>query len=1155
MKPTPFCFRYPFHQAVFTPVGFNTLLPYPAISALFICFLYRTMINKRFLLWFTLAIALVITVGITAYSALKKQAGQEGWVEHTYQIINRADKFARLVIDMETGQRGFRATGDASYLEHYRALHADLTVSVDSLKSAIQTNDEEVGHVDQLRSKVNQLDQFWQSQSTGLKKPDPELNRNITAREKELTDGVLTDVNAVGIAAQHLLAERQKEKKGAMQQAVITISIGTLLILFVVGGLIRLVILEYRSRTRAEKDLNDKYEELNQVNEVTNSTNWLLDGLRRINDSLMGNDTLDDLVQNFLDALSTYLKLPCAVCYTYDAGRHQLVCAGSVAISKDNLPPFKPGEGLAGAAATRRHITVIEEIPAGYWQINSGTGAAAPDTLIFLPLWKKNDLIGVIEFGCFGQSAERVVALLQDMSVNIALGISSAQMLSITQDQRNILEVQQEELRQSNEELQVQTEELQASQEELRVKEEELTMLNLTLEEKTESLEVAALEMQRKNDDLERSGKYKSEFLANMSHELRTPLNSILILTALMQENKDQNLSDRQRENLRIVYQSGSDLLTLINDILDLSKIEAGKVEFMVDEFAVSDMADDMKRAFTAVAEKKQVRFLINTTNIATAKIHTDRQRLGQVVKNLLSNAFKFTPHNGKVELTFEAIQHTLNISVSDTGVGIPVDKQQLIFEAFQQADGATTRRYGGTGLGLSISKELISRLGGRIGVQSAVGTGSAFTVSMPLNAANLSAAEPDEAPSTITEQTQIKDDRTALVPSQRSILIIEDDVNFARTVNDYAADRGFKTIIALSGDEGLFYARKYRPSAIVLDLGLPVISGQHILKILKGDPELQHIPVHVISAMDGLGLPSDGIESFVQKPVNPQQLALTFGSIETYIRQHYKKVLILSDENSILRPFLVTLSESNLAGTIYDITNSFEGALDILKARDADCLVIDIGKDYDQALQQLQKLHAAAPDVHIIACFDHQPGPDAAKRFQPYTNTLIGPSEQAGKRLLDEVELFLHRMSERNTVKVPEQFSGEPDTVFADKTILLADDDMRNIYALSALLEGHGMHIITAEHGREAVELLNRNPEIDLVLMDIMMPEMDGYEATRQIRSNPKNERLPIIALTAKAMLGDREKCLAAGASDYITKPVNNQQLLSLLRVWLSAK
>lgn len=1114
------------------------------------------MINKRFLLWFTLAIGLVITVGITAYSALKKQAGQEGWVEHTYQIITRADKLSRLVIDMETGQRGFRATGDASYLAHYQALRGDLPVAVDSLKGAILTNDEEVGHVDQLRGKVNQLDQFWQSQSIELKKTGPELNRIITAKEKDLTDVVLADVNTIGTAAQRLLTERQKEKAGAMQQAVVTISIGTILILLAVGGLIRLVVLEYHSRTRAEKELNDKYDELNRVNQETNSTNWLLDGIRQINDSLMGNDTLDGLVQSCLDSLSAFLKLPCAVCYTYDTARHELVCAGSIAVAKHKLLPFKAGEGLAGAAATRRHITVIEEVPAGYWQITSGTGAAAPDTLIFLPLWKKNDLIGIIEFGGFGQSAGKAVALLQDMSVNIALGISSAQMLSITQDQRNILEVQQEELRQSNEELQVQTEELQASQEELRVKEEDLTMLNLALEEKTESLEVAAIEMQRKNDDLERSGKYKSEFLANMSHELRTPLNSILILTALMQENKAGNLDNRQRENLRIVYQSGSDLLTLINDILDLSKIEAGKVEFMIDELAVSDIADELKRSFAAVADKKQIRFWVNTTNIGATKVHTDRQRLGQVIKNLLSNAFKFTPNSGKVELTFEAVDQTLNISVSDTGVGIPPDKQQLIFEAFQQADGATTRRYGGTGLGLSISKELVSRLGGRISVQSAVGTGSVFTVSMPLNAANPADAEIDITPSsTVTEQTQIKDDRTVLMPSQRSILIIEDDVNFARTVNDFAADRGFKTIIALSGDEGLFYARKYRPSAIVLDLGLPVISGQHILKTLKGDPELQHIPIHVISAMDGLGMPQDGIESFVQKPVNPQQLALAFGSIETYIRQHYKKVLILSSEGSTLRPFLATMSESNLPGTIYDMTDSFDLTLQSLLTGDADCLIIDIGKGYDEALQQLQKIRAAAPNVHIIACFDHQPSPDTAKRFQPFTNTLIGPSEQAGKRLLDEVELFLHRMTERNTVKVPEQFGSEPDTVFTDKTILVADDDMRNIYALSALLEGHGMHIITAEHGREAVDLLRKHPETDLVLMDIMMPEMDGYEATRQIRSNPKNERLPIIALTAKAMLGDREKCLAAGASDYITKPVNNQQLLSLLRVWLSAK
>ncbi|OOQ61419.1 hybrid sensor histidine kinase/response regulator [Mucilaginibacter pedocola] len=961
-------------------------------------------------------------------------------------------------------------------------------------------------------------------------------------------------VAVVGITAYSSLKQQAARDLLASSQSIFTVGIGTILILLVVIGLMRVVIVESRNRAKAEQELNEKYDELNRINDITSATNWQLDGIRQIKNSLMGNDTLEELVKSTLDALAAYLGLPCAVCYTLDTEHHTLVCAGTVGVPMANVHKVKLGEGLVGAAANRRQLSVVDNVPAGYWQMASGSGAALPDTLIFLPLWKKDELIGLIEFGGFGGEVKRVTTLLQDMAVNIALGISAARLQDITESQRNVLEAQQEELRQSNEELGLQAEELMASEEDLKIKEEELTRINQVLEEKTESLEVAGVEMQRKNDDLERSGKYKSEFLANMSHELRTPLNSVLILTALMQENKDKNLTDRQLDNLRIVYQSGADLLNLINDVLDLSKIEAGKVEFNILEVGIETMAADMKQAFTAVAAKKHINFVINNSTPAQFSIQTDKQRLGQVVKNLLSNAFKFTPDKGRVELSFSATENALQISVSDTGVGIPQEKQQLIFEAFQQADGATTRRYGGTGLGLSISKELVARLGGRIGVASTPGSGSTFTVTLPL-------VQPDGATGTIEpeegihEQTQLKDDREALLPSQRSLLIIEDDVNFARTVSDYAADRGFKTIIALTGDEGLFYARKYLPSAIIIDLNLPVISGQHILRTLKADSELQHIPVHVISALDGLDLPARHIEAFVQKPVSAQELAFTFSGIETYIRQHYKKVLLFSADGSALQPFMKTLSQTKFAGTIYDVTADIQQALKQLAAADVDCLIVDINADQQLALAQLQQLRAAAKQTHIIACFGQQLSAADTKQFQPYADALISPSAQAGKRLLDEVELFLNHMADNKKVQVPGKFVGESDSVLMGKTILLADDDMRNIYALSALLEEYGMHVLTAEHGREALELLDKHREVSLVLMDVMMPEMDGYEAMQAIRAIPALEELPVIALTAKAMLGDREKCLAAGASDYITKPVNNQQLLSLLRVWLSAK
>ncbi|MEO3405896.1 response regulator [Mucilaginibacter sp. CAU 1740] len=1118
------------------------------------------MINRRFLLWFTLAVLLVIAVGIAAYTSLKKQIVDEVDVTQTHKVIDQTSKISNLLMNMQAIRQAYQSSNDHSYLDKYAGFFNDAIVTTDSIAVA---NSAYPQAANLLKADIQKLNLFWETQASQNIKFDQDNFR----REKELVNVIQNRLRNISLSASQLLEERQLVKNNGIQQAVVIIVIGIILILIVILGLIRLVISEHTNRTKAELLLNEKYDELNRVNDVTNTANLLLDGLRQVNDSLMGNNSVNELVTNCLETLSNYLKIPCAVCYLFDSKLQELVRAGAVALAPGMTEKIKPGEGITGAAIKRKTLTVINNVPQDYWQIGSASGGARPDTLIILPLWKGNELIGAIEMGCFGDDVAAAIDLLNGMSANIALGLSAAQLLALTQQQRDALEAQQEELRQSNDELSVQAEELRASEEGLKEQEAELMQMNIELEEKTEGLELARMEAQKKAEDLELAGKYKSEFLANMSHELRTPLNSILILTALMQENKDKSLSAKQQENLGIVYKSGTDLLNLINDILDLSKIEAGKADFHFEQVPIRSLAEDMQQVFAHVAANKQIRFTVTNTLLTAEYILTDRQRLGQVVKNLLSNAFKFTPNKGNVDLSFSSLDEGLRISVTDTGVGIPKEKRELVFEAFRQADGATTRRYGGTGLGLSISRELVSKLGGRITLQSTEGKGSTFVIQLPLQQAPPSenentattaypvAENPLPLVLPIQEQTQINDNRAGIIRNERAILIIEDDVNFARAVNDYAMQRGFKTIIALSGDEGLHYARKYSPAAIILDLALPVLSGQHILKTLKADPELRHIPVHVISAHDGFDLSANDVASYVQKPVKQHDLEYTFGSIETYISQHYRKALILCDNSAALKQLFENATAKGLPGIVYDITASREQALHSIKAGQADCLIIDCSAPIAQEAEMIKLFReAAAGHLYVIAYINRDLNNEEIKQLKAVSNSIIGPSVQANSRLFDEIELFLKKVDDIDDVQLILKNNAPVTGGLQGKTVLIADDDMRNIFALSALLEAQDMVVFTAEHGKEAIEMLQRHPETDIVLMDVMMPEMDGYEAMQLIRANDKHARLPIIALTAKAMVGDREKCLAAGASDYITKPVDNQKLLALLRVWLAA-
>ncbi|MDX6455136.1 MAG: hypothetical protein QOD48_1243, partial [Gaiellaceae bacterium] len=746
-----------------------------------------------------------------------------------------------------------------------------------------------------------------------------------------------------------------------------------------------------------------------------------------------------------------------------------------------------------------------------------------------------------------------------------------------------------------------QQEELQQTNEELEEKAQLLEEQNRRIEIKNREIELARAALQERAEQLALSSKYKSEFLANMSHELRTPLNSLLFLAKLLSENADGYLTDKQIEFSQTIHQAGADLLELINDILDLSKVEAGKMEVQAGDVALSNVRDYVERTFRPLAEEKGLDL---TVEIAGANVPptilTDEQRLQQVLKNLLSNAVKFTeaggvtmriavaPEGAQFALpSLDAADGVLAFSVIDTGVGIPDSKLRLIFEAFQQADGTTSRRYGGTGLGLSISREIARLLGGEIRVVSEPGKGSTFTLFLPASfeasvtdPADLAALETRlnnlvrEGEALVFEGTslldpppaqeldpalllpsEVEDDRDDVQQGDRVVLIVEDDATFAKTVLDVARERGFKGLVALRGDSGLALAREFGPDAIVLDMSLPVMDGWTVLDHLKHHPATRHIPVHIVSGTDGrTNALRAGAVAFMQKPLEKEDLDSMLEEISTFIDRSVRSLIVVEDDED-QRNSIVELVGG---GDDVEVTavGSTDEALEQLRERRFDCMVLDLKLPQTSGFRLLEQLkkderHSRLP---VIVYTGKELTRREETRLKKYAETIIVKDARSPERLLDETSLFLHRVEARlpqEKRSMLEQLHGVSE-VFKNKKVLIVDDDVRNVFALASVLESSGMEVVFAENGRDGIETLRANPDVDLVLMDIMMPEMDGYETMQAVRRMPEFKQLPVISLTAKAMKGDRERSIAAGASDYITKPVDTDQLMSLMRVWL---
>ncbi|HEY5408191.1 MAG TPA: response regulator [Ginsengibacter sp.] len=933
---------------------------------------------------------------------------------------------------------------------------------------------------------------------------------------------------------------------------------------------------------RSDKDmLGSALKKMTQSLRDTTAANekhtWLSAGQNQLNEKLMGDQSIEDLANNTIGFLCNYVKAGIGAVYIISDNENALVLSGQYAFlsPEETKSKFRIDEGLIGQAAREQKQISLTNITEEHIRITSSVMNAKPKHLLITPVLFEGKSLGVIEMGSLTGFTERQIEFIDASMESIAVSLNSAvarkriqELLEETQVQSEELQTQQEELRQMNEELEEQAQNLKQQQEELQMTNEELEEQTQSLEIKNKEVEAAKTDIEQKTKQLEMSSRYKSEFLANMSHELRTPLNSLLILSKDLSENKKGNLNSDQVESAEIIYKSGNDLLVLINEVLDLSKIEAGKMSINIERVHLKKLADGLIRDFRHQAEQKGLQLSSDMGNELPDAIRTDSQRLNQVLKNLLSNAIKFT-EKGSVKLSMHPYtQDTIIISVTDTGIGIPDNKQTSIFEAFQQAEGGTSRKYGGIGLGLSISRELAKLLGSEIKLTSKINEGSSFSLILPLEIqqehepvrASISAKAISHQPrfgndAQYLNYPALDDDRNAITKDDKVVLIIEDDLKFGAILLKQANKKGFKCLSAATGEDGLILANKYKPDAIMLDLDLPGINGHSVLLELKANPLVRHIPVHIISVNErSLDPIKEGAIEYLVKPIDKKELEEAFTRIEDFVNRKMKNLLIIEDDENSRKAMRKLIGNGDV--------NCFEAgsgvdALTLYGKNHIDCIVLDIGLPDMSGFDLIYKLenlksHNIPP---IIIYTGKELTKEENNELQKYAESIIIKGVKSEERLLDETALFLHRAISN----LPESKQSiinnlyDKEAIFHSKKILLADDDMRNVFALSKILTDRGMNVMKAENGKNALDILEAHNDIDLVLMDIMMPEMDGYEAMRQIRLDGKFNKLPIIALTAKAMKDDKQKCIDAGANDYIVKPVDVERLLSLMRVWLS--
>ncbi|MEE1945771.1 response regulator [Pedobacter sp. KR3-3] len=1157
--------------------------------------------KQQVLTGFVVSLLFVFISALTSYFSIKAFSESSQWVSHSHAVISIAEKTEIELLNAETGLRGYLLTEKGTYKNPYNKSINRIIPSIDQLKKLTSDNPQQTKLADSLEfyalQKVEDMKTIVQKvNSQGFAAAQARAIDSIGQVSKE---NFLRINNAFIKNEQALLDERKSNNESKSRTTIIVVILSSVVIFGLILFLLRYIRRTFDQQKETEKEILETNKELAEISAQNKHNNWLLSGAAEINEAMRGEQEVDDLANNIISTICNYIDARIGALFLVDDKKQWLYLSGTYAYEGRLKKNIRFGEGLVGQAALEKKTKYIKDVPKDYVKISSALGETVPNYLFLVPIVFEDKTIAVAEMGFLIEPQANKLELIANIAENIGIALNSAlahlqlkQLFEQTQQQAEELASQQEELRTTNEELVYKTEALQASEEELRVQQEELQHANAELEEKAQQLEERNASINQakeaislKAQELELSSKYKSEFLANMSHELRTPLNSILILARILKENRPNNLQEEQIKYAGVIHNAGSDLLTLINDILDLSKIESGNIDINLQHADLTEVKHNIESLFSEVANNKKIDFDIQLAANLPQEFTTDQGRLEQIIKNLLSNAFKFTPEKGKIKLDIGLAQNAqfgansklknsanvpLYFAVSDTGIGISKDKQRVIFEAFQQEDGSTSRKYGGTGLGLSISRELASLLGGEIQVDSEPGMGSTFTLYLPQDSVATSSketkSEPIASPASVQPISESLPNLSIATRSpiegKHSLLIVEDDENFAEILKAYAIEKGFTPMVAHSGDQGLQMATELLPDAIVLDVMLPVMDGWTILKKLKENPATQHIPVHMMSAGDEkvAKAEKEGAIGFLKKPVEKEKLDHAFELLGQQHAYTFNNVLLVEDQ--VLQSN--TLKEQLIQKGV-KVSQAYTGkeAIAILEEQTFDCIILDLKLPDISGFDLLDQIKANPAWTHIPVIINTAMELDKEKMAQimRYTEAMVLKSQKSNDRLLDEVSLFMNRLQKQGkhdqaslTPQVPgKKRATTLEKALKDKTILITDDDMRNIFALSSALQFYEINIVIANTGVEALKRLEEHPQIDLVLMDIMMPEMDGYEAMRRIRQDKQFEKLPIIALTAKAMKNDREKCIEAGANDYISKPVDVDKLLSMMRVWLS--
>jgi CheY-like chemotaxis protein/CHASE3 domain sensor protein len=1114
------------------------------------------------------------------------------WVEHTDQVLNRASEVYKLTLDLETGMRGFLLSGDDDYLAPYEQARGKFRPLTEQVIDMVGDNPAQVQRLERLLALQEQWDQFARDVIDRRRDGGNYLQEIARGRGKNLTDGMRRELDIFINSERELRRQRNADVSsttlwGAGIYLVVSILFSAMLALFGRRELMNLS--QTYSKTLAKQA---------EYAEEQRRRAWLGGGQTLLAERLLGQPQVQELADRSLEFLAEYLNCVVAALYLRDEHSGDLTRVSGYGFSEDASlkEHFYKGEGLVGQAARRRRLICLDELPVDYIKVASSLGEGQPVSVVLVPLQSEDRVNGVIELAFMRKLDLREREFLEAISGSVGTTLEAAryrqrlqEVLDQTQQLNEELQTQQEELRAANEELEQQARVLKESQAHLETQQAELEQTNEKLSEQAQVLADQRDELDQRNttlgriqaqleeraEELQRASRYKSEFLANMSHELRTPLNSSLILAKLLAENGNGNLDDEQVKFAESIYSAGNDLLNLINDILDIAKVEAGKLEVRPERTQLASMLESLRDVFVPMAGERGLDFRIEQQGELPQVLFTDRQRAEQILRNLLSNAFKFTDRGGVTLSVSRQDDHYLAFAVRDTGIGIAADQQQAIFEAFRQADGTTNRRYGGTGLGLSISRDLAGLLGGSISVSSAPGEGSTFTLllpermvegvaqSKPMETLQVMAPQPvpatPEIPAAASAMPRtpapFADDREQLEErGGRRVLVVEDEVRFARILFDLAHELGYACLVATSADEGLELAQQYRPDAILLDMRLPDGSGLSVLQRLKDDAQTRHIPVHVVSVEDqteaALHL---GAVGYALKPTSREQLKEVFGKLEAKLNQQVKRVLLVEDDPLQRDSVARLIGDEDIEITAVALAGE---ALEKLRETVFDCMIIDLKLPDMLGNELLRRM--AEEDIcsfpPVIVYTGRNLTRDEEAELLKYSRSIIIKGARSPERLLDEVTLFLHKVeaelsSERQRML---KTARSRDKLFEGRRLLLVDDDVRNIFALSSALEQKGAAVEVARNGHEALAKLRERDDIDLVLMDVMMPEMDGYEATRQIRQEERWKNLPIIAVTAKAMKDDQERCREAGANDYLAKPIDLDRLFSLIRVWM---